>query len=208
MGVISRRVRRCRTAALVVVLLGAPAATSNAQPQSIPILVPAPARGDRSPLLTFELVLTEVLLHRPSSPSRARPRNSNPALRHATTSGGVDVFAAERALSADELTASLHQLERDNAGGEGYLVLYERGTRRDAAHRVLLTREVGVVLASSRSSADVLRGRRARPVNGVAGAYIVLAADPLGSIALATELRRHPAVKDAYPLVKRFAVPK
>ena len=197
-----RTSRRCVAALLLVLAAGA--LPASAQSGAVPLVVPTPAGRDASSTSApFALLLTEVWLHRRSSTSAIPPRNSNADLRHSASGASVDVFTATRALSRGELTTSLNQLERDNAGSEGYLVLYEPGVRRDAAHRLLLTREVAVILGSSGSATEILRGRRARPVNGVSGAYVVEAADPLDSIALSAELRRQPSVQDAYPLLKR-----
>jgi hypothetical protein len=119
---------------------------------------------------------------------------------------GQTVFAIRAVAALPELSAIAKELEDLNPGSAAHLVLYERGRARSEASRMLLGREVALLLDELTSSSvvlDALRAFRVQAVPSVSRAYVVEAADPLGALALADRLRATPGVETAYPLVQR-----
>jgi len=86
------------------------------------------------------------------------------------------------------------------------LVLYEAGAARTEQTRHLLTREVAVFLDPgvdiNAFTAQIGAGP-ARPVGGVAHAWIVTAKDPLEALRVVETASRIEGVRLAYPLLRR-----
>lgn len=171
----------------------------------IAVRTPAPAR--------FEVALDEVELEWRDERGRVRAMPApatTPRSAVARTTAGGTVFSVRETGGLDDLRAVARGLEERNPGAVAYLVLYEAEKPRSAATRQLLGREVAVIFKDAREAEPVLasRGARSRPVTSVPGAYVVEAADPLGSLALADELSALPNVQTAYPMLRRQLFPR
>lgn len=121
------------------------------------------------------------------------------------------VFRVLAAVDAMGLWATARALEVENPGAEANLVLYRPGSPRDARARRLLNRNVGLLLEQSETPDKVLAGlpiRGLRAVPGVPGGYVFTADDPLAALGLADAVRQRRGVRSAYPLLKRFYVPR
>jgi len=159
----------------------------------------------------FELALDEVELDWSGKPDAKTSTPAAAAIEVAGTklaerSEQRAAFAVAGKKSMADMSVVAKALRAANPGAEAYLVLYEPGLPRSTATRQLLTREVGLLLEQDGdvqgALADVAAGA-VRPVPGVPGGYVVEAEDPGAALDLATNLRQHPGVRTAYPLLKR-----
>ena len=180
---------------LLLVLAG----TAPASGQPVPPMVTA------SDGRVYDLTLDELWLA-PRTPAveRAMPADI-PGARQKGTRGTFAVFAVENVANAPELAQRAHALENANPGKEAHLVLFERGAARVDANRVLLGRDVALLLKDANSPVpESLKGLDVTPFASVPGTFIVRAADPLAAIDVADKLRQDPAVRESYPLLRRF----
>jgi len=119
------------------------------------------------------------------------------------TLSGVSDKAALRAMAAS--------LSGANPGAEPHVVLYEPGVPESLSSRVVLGREVSLLLKPGETAAAVLAGQSVgaiRQVPGVPGGFVVEAQDPLDALDLADTLRAHPAVTSATPILRRMFFPR
>lgn len=164
----------------------------------------------------FELAIDEVELDWSAQPSA---KQQAPAQYAAPVAGakivernGVRALVrVPPVMAPPDLLAIATNLKAANRGAEAHLVLYEPGLPRTKANRRLLTREVGVLLDPGEAPGVALQGLTVGPINsvpGVSGGYVVEAVDPLAALEMADALRQRPGVRSAYPLLKRFYVPR
>lgn len=190
-----------RTSACVAVLVAwfscVSVQTLSAQTSSLTVF--APERQD------YALALDELEV-RFDDPRASQAFTLNlPAA--ATLAGGDSRAPILRATATD--SGALVQIARDievrNAGVHVDLVLYEAGRSRSDVTRRVLTREVAVLFepgADAASLIGVVTSARPRRLEGVEGAYVVEAMEPLDAIVLADSLRAMTDVKAAYPLLR------
>jgi hypothetical protein len=165
-------------------------------------------------VMRFDLALDEVELQwtseRPDAgaPSRAA-RGTAQASVVSATPGGNRFSSVAR--TQPELTSIARSLEAQNPGSRAYLVLYEAGQSRQESSRRLLGTEVAVLLTDDANLSQLqttLAPFNPRLAEAVPRAFVVEAADPLGSLELAAQLSRIPGVKTAYPLLRQRMYPR
>jgi hypothetical protein len=178
-------------------------------------------RVPTGPLLTvrtpqeerFELSLEELELD-PAEGVPATELNRNPqlpaSLSVVATREGRSILRVSGASGSEDLLRITADLASANPGRRVNWVMYRPDVARTPDGRVLLTHEVGLILAAGVSVDELVTslGARARSVPGVPNAYVIDAGDPMSSLSLVEKLRQLPGVQTAYSLLKRQMLPR
>lgn len=210
-----RRVLRGCALALVAALLAS--ATGDVEAKE-------PKRPPVGPLITvhtpqprqFELALDEMELdwsRDPGARLRAPAAGARevPGARLAARDDLRAIFFLTGVPDRAALRAMGMALKGANPGAEAHLILYEPGLPDSVATRLVLTREVSLIVKPGEDPAGVLAGQAIgsiRTVPGVPGGFVVEVGDPLGALDLADALQGHPSVRSASPLLKRLLFPR
>jgi hypothetical protein len=180
----------------------------------------AAVRRTEGPILTvftpvpeqFELSLTEIELE--SDPAFGGPESlstprATPQTSVLSTERGRSILRVDSASSAQDLERIGRALEAANPGTRANWVLYSPEIPPSAAGRVLLTREVGLILDENTDAGAALGDLGiARAVPGVVNGFVIEAGDPLTALRLVEKLRERPGVRTAYTLLKRQLLPR
>ncbi len=190
----------CSAFALFVVAASLPTAFAQGPVQPIVVHTPAPR--------AFDLALGELWLRGSAQEQRTPPRLPQGNMRHVATRAGHALLATDNTSTVEQLVSQVRQLEDANPQSEAYLVLYERGSAHDDAHRSLLTKEVVIILNQGAKVPQAAQALGPTPAGAIPNAFVVRAADPFGALELAEQLRAEPGVQTSYPLLKRVGVPR
>ncbi len=192
----------CRLVLLAVLALPAGAA---AQRQLLFVGVPLTLKTPEPE--EFELALDEVELDWSESGSGpAAPPNVVAFTAIVEQTRTTAVFKISGASTIEALALIARQLETANAPARADFVLYEPRRGRDPSTRRALSNTVALLLADPADPDRVVAeyaSRDPQTLQGVPGAYVLNAGDPLSAIQLADTLSSRAGVKAAYPLLKR-----
>ena len=180
-----------------------------------------PQRVPEGPLLTvrtpeeeqFELSLDELELE-PQDGSRAAESipslSLSSSISFVAARDGRSILRVSGASGSEDLLRFSTDLEAANAGSRVNWVLYRPEFAKTLGTRILLTREVGLILDDDVPLQGVFSDSvgKARAVPGVANAYVVEASDPMSALNLVERLRQRPGIRTVYSLVKRQLLPR
>jgi hypothetical protein len=149
------------------------------------------------------LALDELDLDVPSTREGAAPRLL-PSTALTSRSGNLSTLRVNGAATRQDLASVTKALESANPGAEVRWVLYDPERPRTPATRVLLTREIGLIVDDNVSPESLLADAgKLRSVPGIPNAYVLEASDPDAALVLTERLRDRSGIKTAYSLLKR-----